>query len=61
MQLKKNNFFSWFFGPPAKKSLEEMSKLELEAEGREIGIELDRRRKKEVLVEQLKKQMRKQK
>jgi hypothetical protein len=33
--------------------LESMSKLELEALGREWGIELDRREKKESLIEQL--------
>jgi hypothetical protein len=38
-----------------------MSKLELEAKGRELGIELDRRRKKEALIKRLEKQMRKQK
>jgi hypothetical protein len=61
MQFKKNSFFSWFFGPSSEKSFEEMSKLELEAKGRELGIELDRRRKKEALIKRLEKQMRKQK
>ena len=36
-----------------EKSLEAMTKLELEALGREHGIELDRREKKSSLIEQL--------
>lgn len=39
--------------PVASKSLEEMTKVELEALGRQHGIELDRRLRKDVLVEQL--------
>ena len=39
--------------PAAEKSLDDMSKLELEALGRQHGIELDRRLRKDVLVEQL--------
>jgi len=38
---------------PVSKSLDDMSKLELEALGRQHGIELDRRLRKDVLVEQL--------
>lgn len=39
--------------PPANKSLEEMTKLELEATGRHHGIELDRRKTKDDLIEEL--------
>jgi hypothetical protein len=39
--------------PVGGKSLEEMTKVELEALGRQHGIELDRRLKKDVLIEQL--------
>jgi hypothetical protein len=43
----------------APKDLSKLTKKELELKGREIGIELDRRFKKETLVKQLKKQQRK--
>lgn len=43
----------WFTKTPTINELNEMSKLELEAKGREIGIELDRRLKKHKLVKQL--------
>lgn len=39
--------------PVGDKSLEEMTKVELEALGRQHGIELDRRLRKDVLIEQL--------
>lgn len=39
---------------PMASDMEEMTKLELEAMGREHGIELDRREKKSSLIEQLK-------
>jgi len=61
MQFKKNSFLGWLFGQTPQKSLEDMDKLELEAKGRELGVELDRRRKKEALIKQLKKQMKKPK
>lgn len=40
--------------PVGNKSLEEMTKVELEALGRQHGIELDRRKRKNVLVETMK-------
>lgn len=40
--------------PANNKSLDDMSKLELEALGRENGIELDRRKGQSALVEELK-------
>lgn len=39
--------------PVGEKSLEEMSKIELEALGRQHGVELDRRKKKSTLVEKM--------
>jgi len=39
--------------PVGDKSLEEMSKIELEALGRQHGVELDRRKKKSTLVERM--------
>jgi len=39
--------------PPTTKSLDEMTKLELEALGRQHDIELDRRKKQDDLVEEL--------
>ena len=38
---------------PSTKSLDDMSKKELEALGRQHGIELDRRKKKDDLIERL--------
>tara|TARA_R110001592_G_scaffold280971_1_gene548395 strand:+ start:7651 stop:7836 length:186 start_codon:yes stop_codon:yes gene_type:complete len=61
MELKNNSFFSWLFGSTEEKALENMDKNELEIKGRAIGIELDKRRNKEALIKQLKKQMKKQK
>jgi len=57
--------FSWLFGkdedaqvlteaPTNNKNLESMTKLELEALGRQYGVELDRRHTKTRLIEQLK-------
>tara|TARA_Y100001963_G_C6782027_1_gene450503 strand:- start:2437 stop:2757 length:321 start_codon:yes stop_codon:yes gene_type:complete len=40
--------------PPNNKSLNEMSKVELETLGREHGVELDRRKNKKTLVQHLK-------
>jgi hypothetical protein len=40
--------------PPNHKSLDEMTKMELEAHGRTMGIELDRRKGKDLLIEELK-------
>jgi len=40
--------------PVGNKSLDEMNKVELEALGRQHGVELDRRLKKETLLEQVK-------
>lgn len=40
--------------PVGNKSLDEMTKIELEALGRQHGIELDRRKRKNVLVETMK-------
>jgi|TARA_R110000850_G_scaffold1866_1_gene9674 hypothetical protein len=45
-----------FIGKP-NKELSEMTKLELEAKGREVGIELDRRLMKHKLVKQLEKKL----
>ena len=39
--------------PVGDKSLDEMSKIELEALGRQHGVELDRRKKKSTLVERM--------
>lgn len=39
--------------PVGDKSLDEMSKAELEALGRQHGVELDRRKKKSTLVEKM--------
>ena len=39
--------------PANHKSLEDMTKLELEAHGRTMGVELDRRKNKETLIEEL--------
>ena len=39
--------------PVGDKSLEDMSKVELEALGRQHGVELDRRKKKSTLVERM--------
>ena len=39
--------------PANNKSLEDMTKLELEAHGRTMGVELDRRKNKEALIEEL--------
>jgi len=39
--------------PVGNKSLDEMTKIELEALGRQHGVELDRRLKKETLIEEL--------
>jgi hypothetical protein len=39
--------------PVGDKSLDEMSKVELEALGRQHGVELDRREKKSTLVERM--------
>ena len=47
----------WFTKTPTVNELNKMSKLELEAKGREIGIELDRRLKKHKLVKQLHKKL----
>ena len=58
------SFIQWlnriFVGKP-NKELSEMTKLELEAKGREEGIELDRRLKKDKLIKQLQKKIRKNK
>lgn len=40
--------------PVANKSLEEMTKLELEEIGRQNGIELDRRKSKKTLIDKVK-------
>lgn len=40
--------------PVGNKGLDEMNKVELEALGRQHGVELDRRLKKETLMEQIK-------
>ena len=40
--------------PVGNKSLDEMTKLELEALGRTHGVELDRRKNKQTLVEKVK-------
>jgi hypothetical protein len=54
------SFMKWLHrvlvGTP-KKSLNGMNKKELELEGREHGIELDRRYKKATLVKQLKRRI----
>lgn len=45
----------WFTPKSSQKDLNKLTKLELEAKGREIGIELDRRLKKNKLIKQLEK------
>ena len=45
----------WFTPKPSQINLNKLTKLELEAKGREIGIELDRRLKKNKLIKQLEK------
>ena len=40
-----------------KENLSKLTKLQLEAKGREIGIELDRRYSKDKLIKELKKHM----
>ena len=39
--------------PVNNKSLEDMNKMELEAHGRTMGVELDRRKNKDILIEEL--------
>lgn len=39
--------------PPSNKSLEEMTKVEIESIGRQHGIELDRRHTKDSMIEDL--------
>jgi hypothetical protein len=39
--------------PPSNKSFDDMTKLELESTGRQHGIELDRRKSKSDLIEEL--------
>ena len=39
--------------PPSNKSFDDMTKLELESTGRQYGIELDRRKSKSDLIEEL--------
>tara|TARA_R110000822_G_scaffold213681_2_gene348871 strand:+ start:148 stop:333 length:186 start_codon:yes stop_codon:yes gene_type:complete len=46
-----------FVSSQPKENLSSMTKLQLEAKGREIGIELDRRYSKAKLVEQLERKM----
>ena len=50
MQFKKNSFLGWLLGSTEEKSIEDMTKDELETKGRSIA-----------LIIQLKKQMKKQK
>jgi len=45
----------WFTPKPSQIDLNKLTKLELEAKGREIGIELDRRLKKDKLIKQVQK------
>jgi hypothetical protein len=40
--------------PANHKSLDDMNKMELEAHGRTMGVELDRRKNKDTLIEELK-------
>ncbi len=47
----------WFAPRPKKIEWNKLSKLELEALGREHGIELDRRLKKATLIRQLQKKI----
>ena len=51
--------FEWLNGwfTPSEKTIETMTKKELEEHGRKHGIELDRRFKKETLVKLLKKKI----
>tara|TARA_R100000656_G_scaffold117522_3_gene90934 strand:- start:1067 stop:1270 length:204 start_codon:yes stop_codon:yes gene_type:complete len=59
-RIMSESFMQWLHrvlvGTP-EESLGGMSKKELELEGREHGIELDRRYKKATLVKQLKRRM----
>ena len=50
---KYKPYYNLFGGWLNKQHLMKMTKVELEKAGREHGIELDRREKKEKLVEQL--------
>ena len=50
---KYKPFYNLFGNFLNRQHLMKMTKLELEKAGRENGISLDRRRKKETLVEQL--------
>ncbi len=47
----------WFTPKSNQVDLNKLTKIQLEAKGREIGIELDRRLKKNKLIKQLKKAM----
>ena len=45
----------WFTPTPKEVDLNKLTKLQLEAKGRKLGIELDRRLKKDKLIKQVKK------
>tara|TARA_R100001594_G_scaffold110904_1_gene145656 strand:+ start:80 stop:259 length:180 start_codon:yes stop_codon:yes gene_type:complete len=54
------SFTQWFcriFKAKPNQDLDTMTKLELEKKGREVGIELDRRKKRSTLVKQLRKKL----
>ena len=53
-EVKKPVAFQLNEAPANHKSLEEMTKMELEAHGRGLGVELDRRKGKDALIEELK-------
>ena len=58
--IMSESFGMWltrlFISQP-KEDLSKLTKLQLEAKGREIGIELDRRYSKDKLIKELKKHM----
>ena len=45
----------WFTPTPKEVNLNKLTKLQLEAKGRKLGIELDRRLKKDKLIKQVQK------
>lgn len=47
------NFLKKIFIKTKEINLENLTKLELEAIGRDYGIEIDRRRKKETIIKQI--------
>ena len=46
---------AWFTPTPKEVNLNKLTKIQLEAKGRKLGIELDRRLKKDKLIKQIQK------